>query len=71
MATMGRREVRRNLTPSQESPMGLRAPAVNLISGTTIVQPVSTLEIRPSVGGSPIMREDFITTTGVMPPKLD
>jgi hypothetical protein len=71
MATLGRREMteknRRN--PPEVPAVGIGGPAVNLTASPFKVQLVTTLDIQSSSLGSPIMREDFITSTGLMAPK--
>jgi hypothetical protein len=73
MATLGRREMSKKSRPNPlEAPaVGIAVPAVNLGTIPTKVEPVTTLGIQPPVVGSPIMREDFITTTGFMLPRID
>jgi hypothetical protein len=70
MATMGRREITKK-KHSDSLGLGIATPAVNLSVVPTMICPVTTLGIQPPVVGGPIMREDFITTTGPMPPKID
>jgi hypothetical protein len=71
MATVGTREVNKKNAPkpSDTAPLGLRMLGINLTIGAAKVQPVTTVGYQPSALGSPIMRDDFITTTGFMPPK--
>jgi hypothetical protein len=69
MATMGRREMNRK--PAPEAPQqGIAIPAVNLGVIPTVICPVTTAGAQPQPVGGPIMREGFITTTGVMTPGL-
>jgi hypothetical protein len=42
----------------------ISAPDVNLVAGPVKIEPAATLGIQPLFLGSPIMREDFITSTG-------
>jgi len=58
---------RNHTKPSVVPAVGISAPAVNLATSPVKVELVSTLGVQPSFVGSPIMREDFITRTGVMP----
>jgi len=69
MATMGTRELdKRNRTKTSEAPpLGVRMPGINLTVGAAKVQPVTTVGYQPTAVGNPIMRDDFITTTGFMP----
>lgn len=73
MATLGRREMtKKNRPEPREVPaVGIGTPTVNLAASPAQVQPVTTLGVQPSFLGNPIMREDFITRTGLMPPKHD
>jgi hypothetical protein len=72
MATLGRREmIRKNRPNPPEVPAGVASPSVNLRAVPTTIHPVTTLDVQPSFLGSPIMREGFITATGVMPTKFD
>jgi hypothetical protein len=65
MATMGRRKVRPK-RPS-DMPVGqIGSPAVNLIVNPFQIQPVATLGFEPSALGTPIMREGFVTETGLL-----
>jgi hypothetical protein len=67
MATLGRREMKK--VPNPEPPqVGIAIPSVNLGVVPTVIYPITTLGVQPSYLGSPIMREGFITTTGLMPP---
>jgi hypothetical protein len=72
MATLGRRDITKKKNgPDPEMPaIGIAAPTVNLGAIPTTIYPVSTQGVLPSFPGSPIMREGFITTTGIMPPPL-
>jgi len=71
MATLGRREMTKKnpLNPTEVPAVDIGAPEVNLIASPSKVQPVTTLDVQPSFTGSPIMREDFITSTCFMAPK--
>ncbi len=60
---------KKNSKPSEAPTPTIGAPAANLTTGPTSIQPVTTLGIQPSFLGSPIMREDFITRTGFVPTK--
>lgn len=73
MATLGRREMskKNHPKPSDAPAVGISAPVVNLTASPVKVEPVTTLGVQPSFVGSPIMREDFITRTGVMSLKHD
>ena len=72
MATLGRREVIKKPHPgSLGSPIvGITGPIVNLSILPVKIQPLATLGMQPIFFGSPIMREDFITATGIMPSRL-
>jgi len=59
------------LNPPEVPAVGIGAPTVNLTASPFKVQLVTTLDVQPSLLGSPIMREDFITRTGFMPTKLN
>jgi hypothetical protein len=67
MATLGRREMRRNGNPDPPE-VRVAIPSVNLGVVPTTVHPVTTQSVQPPAIGGPIMREGFITTTGFMPP---
>jgi len=47
---------------------GFGMPAFNLIAAPISIQPVTSLAAPSPVPGLPIMREDFITGTGLLPP---
>jgi hypothetical protein len=68
MATLGRREMtkKNHPKPSGVPAAGISAPTVNLTASPVKVEPVTTLGVQPSFVGTPIMREDFITVTGLM-----
>ncbi len=68
MATLGTREMSKKSSskPSEAISIGVSGTPVNLTVGPVKVQPVSTVGFQPTSVGSPIMREDFITTTGLM-----
>ena len=72
MATLGRREMTKKNRPNPpEVPaISIAAPSVNLGAIPITIYPVSTLGVPPSILGSPIMREGFITATGFTPPKF-
>jgi hypothetical protein len=72
MATMGRGKVsvKNRPVPPEVPAVGIAIPAVNLGVVPTTIYPVTTLDVPPSVVGGPIMREDFITRTGFMPPRV-
>jgi hypothetical protein len=69
MATMGKRGITRN-KPSPEaaelSSSCLMLMGINLVIIPAQVQPAATLGLAPSVPGVPIMREGFITGTGLL-----
>lgn len=67
MATLGRREMTKKKRSNQPTTaVNIAAPTVNLIASPALIQPISTLDVQPSSIGSPIMREDFITKTGLL-----
>lgn len=71
MATLGRREMTKK-NRSKPSPLlgaSISAPNVNLTTGPIKVELVTTFGCQPASVGSPIMREDFITNTGIMAAK--
>jgi hypothetical protein len=73
MATLGRREMTNKKERSGHSEVpawGLAVQAVNLNVIIPRIQLVAMPSVQPSFLGGPIMREDFITTTGVMPPRF-
>jgi hypothetical protein len=67
MATLGTREMtRKNPVKSAEKPSaGIGVMPVNLIANPITVQPASTLGVQTPIVGTPIMREGFITNTGL------
>ena len=73
MAAMGGRKMTKKNHPDPRETLvgGIAIPAVNLGTVPTMIWPVTTQGVQPSVLGSPIMREDFITTTGIMLSKFD
>jgi hypothetical protein len=73
MAALGRREIAKKNppVPAEEMTMGIAIPPVNLGVVPAVISPIVTLGVPPSFLGGPIMREDFITTTGFMPPRID
>jgi hypothetical protein len=72
MATLGGREIRKKKRSGQPTEGGnIAAPSVNLIAAPAVIQPVSIVDVQPSSFGGPIMREDFVTRTGIMLPKSD
>lgn len=72
MATLGRGEVNNKIqTRSAGSPsLMITSPIINLSVVPAKIQPTATFGVQPSFVGGPIMREDFITTTGIMSSKL-
>lgn len=70
MATLGRREMTRKVRhdPPKVPEVGVAVQVVNLSVFPSKIQPLTTLGIPTIRFGSPIMREDFITATGFMPP---
>jgi hypothetical protein len=73
MAALGTREMsKKNPVKSAENPSaGIGSIPVNLIASPIAVQPVSTLGIQAPIVGTPIMREGFITNTGLVLSKSD
>ena len=73
MATLGAREViRKRHEKSAENPsVGIESIPVNLIASPITVQPASTLGVPTPAFATPIMREGFITNTGLVPTKYD
>jgi hypothetical protein len=73
MATLGRREMISSYSLEASGALTLEAntPAENIAASQIQLAPVSTLDVTPSLPGSPIMREDFITRTGFMPSKSE
>lgn len=63
MATLGRGKIDRRKARPLDDSQGIRAQQVNLSVIPAVAQPVTTVEVQPALG-APIMREDFITTTG-------
>jgi hypothetical protein len=68
MATLGRREMTRKVhhDPPKVPDVGIAIQVANLSVIPSKIQPLTTFGIQPIFFGSPIMREDFITTTGFM-----
>lgn len=64
MAALGRGKVDKRKPRVFDSPQGIAAQPANLSVIPTVAQPVTIFEVPPVLGGS-IMREDFITTTGL------
>lgn len=72
MATLGRREMTKKIhveTPKPPS-IGVAVQIANLSVIPSKIQPLATLGMQPIHFGSPIMREDFITTTGPLLSRL-
>jgi hypothetical protein len=72
MAALGRREVtdrESSFHPNLPASSGVSL-AGNLSVISTTVQPSVTLATNPLLFGSPIMGEDFITTTGFKSPTI-
>ncbi len=72
MATLGRRKMIRKVfrDPSGPFPVGLAVQGINLGLAPSRVQPLAEVGVQPVSLGGPIMREDFITSTTLMPPKF-
>ncbi len=67
MAALGRREMtRRKRLGGASDEVNLAAPTANLVVSPATIEPVATLDVQPSPVGRPIMREDFITKTGIL-----
>lgn len=64
MATLGRRKMSKDKRPKAPISVAGAGVPVNLIVNSIKVQPVATLGVQSSSLGTPIMREDFITSTG-------
>lgn len=73
MAALGRRKMtEKNASDIRKSPaIGVAVPSVNLNVVPATIFPMTTQGIQPSNLGNPIMREGFITTTGIMLSKFD
>lgn len=69
MATMGRRKLNNDagLHAAESSTPILPA---SLVVSTITVPTMAVTSGQPFLFGGPIMRDDFITRTGFMPPKL-
>ena len=69
MATMGRRKITRAkilAKPADKPFMGTGSIATNLVISPIQIQPVATQGFELPVLGVPIMREGFITETGLL-----
>ena len=77
MTTMGRRKLAKlpgrevDAPYSQSGFAGTTSSLANVIVGPFTIQPVATLGLTPPPPGLPIMREGFITETGLLPPRTD
>lgn len=69
MAAVGGGEMseKTRIKSSGDLPQTFELPVANLIVNPVQLQPVTTLGVPPLVIGVPIMREDFITGTGLRP----
>jgi hypothetical protein len=69
---MGRREMTKKIRHDnpKKTDIGIAVQVINLSVIPSMIQPLTTFGLQPTYLGCPIMREDFITTTGFMPPKL-
>lgn len=65
MATLGRGKMKKDKRGPLDEQSNIPSPAVNLAITSSGVEPTTTLEVQPSAIGGPIMREDFITSTGI------
>lgn len=62
---VGKLTEKSGIRQSDEPPQAFDLPAANLIVNPVQMHPVTTVGTVPVTPGSPIMREDFITGTGV------
>jgi hypothetical protein len=68
MAKMGKGTVGRiRKANSANAPVALSGLTVNLVATPVQIQPTAIVRFAGSISGHPIMREGFITRTGLMP----
>jgi len=65
------KKAKKQTAPSPVDALGSTGGRPNLLIGSTRVELVATKVYEPVVIGIPIMREDFVTETGLFPPSAD